>query len=57
MKTLSITQLPVKPEFDFSTFLFLSQIDELGPRDMIAVLDVWEKWLPHLKVYKLGDRK
>ena len=57
MKTLSITQLPVKPEFDFSTFLFLSQIDELGPRDMIAVLDVWEKWLPHLIVYKLGDRK
>jgi len=57
MKILSITQLPVQPEFDFPTFLFLSQIDELGPRDMIAVLDVWEKWLPLLKVYKLGDRK
>lgn len=57
MKTLSITQLPVQPEFDFSTFLFLSQNDELGPQDMIAVLDVWDRWLPHLKVYKLGDRK
>ncbi len=57
MKTLSITELAIQPEFDFSTFLFLSQIDELGPQEMMAVLDTWDKWLPHLKIYKLGDRK
>lgn len=57
MKTLSVTALPVQPEFDFATFLFLAQIDEIGPQEMLGVLGVWEKWLPHLKVYKLGDRK
>lgn len=57
MKTLSITALAIQPEFDLPTFLFLSQIDELGPQDMLSVLDTWERWLPLLKVYKLGDRK
>lgn len=57
MKTLSITPLVIQPDFDFSTFLFLAQIDEIGPREMLAVLEIWEKWLPHLKIFKLGDRK
>lgn len=57
MKTLSITPLDIQPDFDFSTFLFLAQIDEIGPQEMLAVLERWEKWLPHLKIYKFGDRK
>ena len=57
MKTLSISELAIQPEFDFSTFLFLAQIDEIGPQEMLSVLATWEKWSPHLKVYQLGDRK
>lgn len=57
MKTLAITPLAVEPDFDFSTFLFLAQMDEIGPQEMHAVLNTWEKWLPYLKIYKLGERK
>lgn len=57
MKTLSVTTLAMQPEFDFSTFLFLAQIDQIGPLEMRAVLETWEKWLPHLKIHQLGDRK
>lgn len=57
MKTLSIIPLLEQPDFDFSTFLFLAQMDEVGPQEMRAVLTTWERWLPHLKVYKLGERK
>ena len=57
MKTLSVSELDIQPEFDFSTFLFLAQIDEINPQEMLSVLGVWEKWLPSLKVYQLGERK
>jgi hypothetical protein len=57
MKTLSVTALDVQPEFDFSTFLFLAQLDELGPQEMLSIIGTWEKWLPHLKVFTLGERK
>lgn len=57
MKTLSITPLAIQPDFDFATFLFLAQLDTIGPQEMLSVLSTWEKWLPHLKIYKLGDRK
>ena len=57
MKIMSIAELDIQPDFDFSTFLFLAQVDEVGPQEMLAVLDVWERWLPMLKIYKLGDRK
>jgi len=57
MKTLSITPLAIEPEFDLHTFLFLAQIDELGPQEMLSIITTWEKWLPKLKIYKLGDRK
>lgn len=57
MKTLSIIPMNIEPGFDFSTFLFLAQLDEVGPQEMLSILETWEKWLPHLKVYKLGDRK
>ena len=57
MKTLPISELAIQPEFDFSTFLFLAQIDEIGPQEMLSVLATWENWSPHLKVYQLGDRK
>ncbi|NLW81552.1 MAG: hypothetical protein GXY42_07765 [Desulfovibrionales bacterium] len=57
MKTLPFALLPTQPDFDFSTFLFLAQIDEVGPQEMLAVLETWERWLPHLKVFRLGERK
>lgn len=57
MKTLSITPQTDQPDFDFATFLFLAQIDQIGPQEMRAVLETWERWLPHLKIYKLGERK
>lgn len=57
MKTLPILPLAVEPDFDFSTFLFLAQIDQVGPQEMLEVLGTWEKWLPHLKVHQLGERK
>lgn len=57
MKMLSVTAMPVEPNFDFSTFLFLAQMDEIGPHEMHAILNTWERWLPHLKIYKLGERK
>lgn len=57
MKTLPVATLDIQPDFDFSTFLFLAQLDEVGPREMLDVLAVWESWLPHLKIFKLGDRK
>lgn len=57
MKVLSIAELDTQPEFDFSTFLFLAQVDEVGPQEMLAVLETWEKWLPSLKIYMLGERK
>ncbi|NCD24920.1 MAG: hypothetical protein EOL86_04905 [Deltaproteobacteria bacterium] len=57
MKTLPIIPLDVEPDFDFATFLFLAQIDQLGPREMLLVLDIWEKWRPLLKIHQLGERK
>lgn len=57
MKTLRITPLTREPDFDFATFLFLAQLDAIGPDEMRAVLTAWERWLPHLKVYQIGDRK
>jgi hypothetical protein len=57
MKIMSIAELDIQPDFDFSTFLFLAQVDEVGPQEMLAVLDVWERWLPMLKIYRLGERK
>lgn len=57
MKTLSVSPLSIQPDFDFSTFLFLAQLDEIGTQEMLSVLNTWERWLPHLKIYKLGDRK
>ena len=57
MKILSVSELDIQPEFDFSTFLFLAQVDEIGPQEMLSVLGTWEKWLPSLKVYQLGERK
>ena len=57
MKILSISELDIQPEFDFSTFLFLAQVDEIGPQEMLSVLNTWEKWRPNLKVYQLGERK
>ncbi|HCU68541.1 MAG TPA: hypothetical protein DGF30_04805 [Desulfomicrobium sp.] len=57
MKILSISELDIQPEFDFSTFLFLAQVDEIGPQEMLSVLGTWEKWRLNLKVYQLGARK
>jgi hypothetical protein len=57
MKILPVNELDIQPEFDFSTFLFLAQVDEIGPQEMLSVLGVWEKWLPSLKIYQLGERK
>ena len=57
MKILSISELDIQPEFDFSTFLFLAQVDEIGTQEMLSVLGTWEKWRPNLKVYQLGERK
>jgi hypothetical protein len=57
MKKLSATQLDIQPDFDFSTFLFLAQLDEIGPQEMLSVLSTWEKWLPQLRIHKLGQRK
>ena len=57
MKVLPFAELDIQPEFDFSTFLFLAQVEEVGPQEMISVLNTWEKWLPSLKVYRLGERK
>jgi len=57
MKILPVNELDIQPEFDFSTFLFLAQIDEIGPQEMLSVLGVWENWLPSLKIYQLGERK
>lgn len=57
MKTLPVTTLAVEPEFDLTTFLFLAQIEEMGPQEILAVLAIWEKWLPLLKIHQLGERK
>lgn len=57
MKILSISELDIQPEFDFSTFLFLAQVDEIGPQEMLSVLGTWEKWRLNLKVYQLGACK
>ncbi len=57
MKILPIIPLAVEPDFDVSTFLFLAQIDQAGPQEMLAVLATWEKWLPLLKIHQLGERK
>lgn len=57
MKTLTVTRLEAQPDFDFQTLLFLAQIDALGPQEMLSILATWERWLPHLKIFKLGDRK
>ena len=57
MKALPISPLAIEPGFDFSTFLFLAQLDEIGSKEMLSVLATWEKWLPLLKIYKLGNRK
>lgn len=57
MKTLPTAPLVIEPDFDFSTFLFLAQKEELNAQEMLAVLDVWERWRPDLKIFRLGERK
>lgn len=57
MKIPRITPLNLQPDFDFSTFLFLAQLDEIGPQEMRQILTVWDAWLPLLKIYKIGERK
>ncbi|MFO7727502.1 MAG: hypothetical protein R6X11_04165 [Desulfonatronovibrio sp.] len=57
MKILPAKELDVHSPFDMETFMGLAQLRDLEGREIVELLEFWQKWRPCLKIYFLGRKK
>ncbi len=57
MKILPAKELEVYSPFDMETFMGLAQIKGLEGKETCELLEFWNRWRPHLKVFFIGRKK
>lgn len=57
MKSLAAKELKISPHFDLETFMLLSETRRIDGMMAMRMEESWKRLFPHLKAYRLGDKK